>query len=73
MRNGWILIAMEKDVGHGMNKRKILLETQNVKNIFKSSRHGSAETNPIRNHEVSGSIPGLPQGVKDPALPWAVV
>ena len=45
-----------------------------IYNFFKlkkggSSRHGSVEMNPNRNHEVADSIPGLAQGVKDSALP----
>ena len=41
--------------------------------LFRSSRRGTAETNPTRNTEVAGSIPGLAQWVKDLALRWAVV
>ena len=40
-----------------------------LKTILGSSRHGAAEVNPTRNHEVSGSIPGLTQWAKDPVLP----
>ena len=40
---------------------------------FGSSRHGIVETNPTKNHEVAGLIPGLVHWVKDLVLPWAVV
>ena len=34
-----------------------------------TSRHGTEEMNPTRNHEVMGPIPGLTQWDKDPPLP----
>ena len=39
------------------------------KELYRSARHGAAETNPTGNHETVGSIPGLTQRVKDWALP----
>ena len=40
----------------------------NKKFLFSSPHRGAVETNPTRNHEVAGSIPGLAQWVKDLAL-----
>ena len=44
----------------------LVVHTQ--KRTFWEFLHGSAETNPTRNHEVVASIPGLAQWVKDLAL-----
>ena len=40
-----------------------------IKKDIQEFRRGAAEMNPTRNRELVGSIPGLTQWVKEPALP----
>ena len=50
------------------SENEMMTLMKNLKNSFLSSHRGTAETNPTRNHEVVGSIPGLVQWIKDLAL-----
>ena len=47
--------------------------TETESKLVRSSHCGAVETNLITIHEEAGSIPGLDQWVKNPALLWAVV
>ena len=54
---------------HRLNTVNQLCPNKNKFKDLGSSHCGTVEMNLTRNHEVEGSIPGLAQRAKDPALP----
>ena len=63
---------MSSSPGQKSKRENRAVDRTRGKSVFKkwvgSSHPGAVETNPTRNHEVKGLIPGLAQWVKDPVL-----
>ena len=47
----------------------LILTSLTDRRVWWSSRCGTAETHPTRDHEFVGLLPGLPQWAEVPALP----
>ena len=66
--------ALDRNIRSKVREREAMwIDVEDAfKNETGSSHYGAVETNPTRNHEVVGWIPGLTQWVKDLELPWVV-
>ena len=63
---GLLLPGLARELLHALGKAKKKKKTKIKDKEFPS---GAVETNPTRNHEVSGLIPDVTQWVKGLALP----
>ena len=64
----WKILTKQKSKENSTTNIYIYIHTYTHTHTPGSSRCCAEETNPTRNHEVTGLIPGLTQWVKDPAV-----